>query len=711
MATIDEKQSKVADWLVRRLLEARPGPDALWNIAGAPGAGKTAVLRLVQEALWSHNLIPVLVTAPSGEVDAAPIALLEMADQLHTHRLLNGAIAPLSDPTQRWADKMAAITSRVNQNPQSVVLLCDEPTRWYPNRQSLLGDPPAYTARLFAEWIAKDATCRRVISGRIPGEVPARSQTVVPRLDDGRAFLAEYRSWGEATPLVEHLRECLGEPVPYRSLGEMKLCVALARFREANWVVEQALSGTPADGLLDELLNHLEGDMALSPWRAALARLAVPRTAITGHIFDELTRELSPSDRALIRSCLCVAEKDRVALHPAVRHDVIDRARNPQRQQSNKLWRSLLHERKALHQLLSNEYMPRRGTTYRGDLESLHHELLGDGTTLSDSDERLRFVEQLHEIGRTLSYVHHEHRRAADLFRLALKFDPDHPYSHHYLAFNLDWLAEQSSEVEAHYQKAIDLQPMHPWWWSRWISYLATRGRFQAARGAWRDALDAMSVSEDGSPEWVYSSLHRWVARWLLHWAELDFAEDVLRSIPAEIANRDTSIQALWNLLRALRIAEQGTAVFPLTVPVHEWWSPNGHTGLPLTWQDTPLRSWNPARIAAVDSHLERLFLIVADRPINETAELEYHEVDLSRAEVEAAAQEFTWQELAEGRFLELAYYGEGNALRIGLHRDTEFRDPYLIPLVPPPDRWYQHAVDAAWRSTEHPTDGSAHDP
>ena len=178
------------------------------------------------------------------------------------------------------------------------------------------------------------------------------------------------------------------------------------------------------------------------------------------------------------------------------------------------------------------------------------------------------------------------------MFRLALEFDPEHPYSHHYLAFNLDWLAQEAREVELHYQKAIELQPTHPWWWSRWVSYLATRGRFRDARSAWRTALDAISVSEEGSPEWVYISLHRWVARWLLHWAELDFAEDVLRSIPSTLAERDASIQALWNLLGALRIAEQGPAVFPLTVPVTEWWSANGHTGLPLTWLDQAMRLW-----------------------------------------------------------------------------------------------------------------------
>jgi tetratricopeptide (TPR) repeat protein len=402
----------------------------------------------------------------------------------------------------------------------------------------------------------------------------------------------------------------------------------------------------------------------------------------------------------LIRTCLCVKGSDRFALHPLLRREVVNRARDPQRPEKNQLWRLRVAERRNTHQRLHQEFLSAPATSFRDQLEWLHHELLGSTAAPSPGDPRLRFVEQLHELGRTLSYGFHEHRRAADLFRLALEFDPDHPYSHHYLAFNLDWLAQDTREVEAHYQKAIDLQPTHCWWWSRWVSYLATRGRFQQARSVWRAALDALSVSEEGSPDWVYLSLHRWVARWLLHWAELDFAEDVLRSIPSSLANRDASIQALWNLLGALRIAEQGPAVFPLSVPITQWWSANGHTGLPLTWRDQPMRLWKPARIESVDGRVGRVSLVVADPPIDQKVMLHYREEELSREQVEQAAHEFTWADLEQGRFLELAYYGSENTLRIALHRVTEFRDPQLIPLVPPPDRWYRQTIEAAWDST-----------
>jgi tetratricopeptide (TPR) repeat protein len=703
MATINEKQQNFAGKLVEQVLRFPTGRDALWNLTGSVGSGKTSVLHLIQESFWATGTIPLMVTAPAGEVDAGPIALLEAADQLEAAHLLNGERGAINDPKLRWSDKMAAITAAIERNHNSVVILCDEPALWHRTPQASLEDTPEHCARSFADWIARESTCRRIVSGWVDVDVPVRGRPPVPRLDDGRSFLAESGYWFSAESIAGSLNNALTQELPERSPWEMKLCVALARFKEPRKVAEQVVNGTSVLALLEEVFDLVEGE-EYRVLREGLALLAIPRTYMREQVFNDLTRELTSLDRDLIRSCLCVQESDRIALHPLLRREMVNRARDPQRAEKNQLWRLRIAERRGTHQRLHQEYPSAKATSFRDQLEGLHHELLGGTGLPNPSDNRLRFVEQLHELGRTLSYVFREHQRAANLFRLALEFDPDHPYSHHYLAFNLDWLAQETQEVEAHYQKAIELQPTHPWWWSRWVSYLATRGRFRQARSVWRSALDAMSVSEDGSPEWVYLSLHRWVARWLLHWAELDFAEDVLRSIPSTLSERDASIQALWNLLGALRIAELGPAVFPLTVPITEWWSANGHTGLPLTHPDHPkqeMRFWRPARVSSVDQHSGRLFLVVADRPAEQKAPLHYRDVDLSRDQVEHDAHGFTWADLEEGRFLELAYYGAEETLLIGLHRVTEYRDPQLIPLVPPPDRWYRQAVDAAWDSTE----------
>jgi tetratricopeptide (TPR) repeat protein len=196
-------------------------------------------------------------------------------------------------------------------------------------------------------------------------------------------------------------------------------------------------------------------------------------------------------------------------------YEVMTRARDPRRPAPSNVWRLSAENRIRVHQNLF-ELSNQTETSYRADLDAFHHGILSQRLQPSGAERRLHFVEQLQEIGRSLSYVFRQHRQAADVFRLALGLDDQNAYSHHYLAFNLDWDAESEEEVEFHYQEAIRLQPEHPWWWSRWISYLATRGRFKAAGAQWREALDALSVAEDSTPQWIYLSLHRWVARWVI---------------------------------------------------------------------------------------------------------------------------------------------------------------------------------------------------
>ena len=78
-----------------------PGRGALWNLTGSVGSGKTSVLHEIQESCWAKGTIPLMVTAPAGEVDAGPIALLEAVDQLETAHLLNGERSAINDPKLR----------------------------------------------------------------------------------------------------------------------------------------------------------------------------------------------------------------------------------------------------------------------------------------------------------------------------------------------------------------------------------------------------------------------------------------------------------------------------------------------------------------------------------------------------------------------------------------------------------------------------------
>ncbi len=699
MPTLSERQDQTAVQLVRKLHGLTPGRGSLLNLTGAVGSGKTSVLRRVAEELHREKRwIPVLVTAPNRENDSGPIALLETAGQLRASELLNGEVAILSDPRTRWADKMAAITEVVNKHCEDVVFLCDEPALWYQGEESLLEDTPQFSARLFAEWVASGARCRRIITGRIPCDAKPAGRIATPSLDDGREMLAHQGDWGILWDSASWLRESLPEPVPYRSAWEMKLCVALAALLPADEIASVLTSEASAKVILEQLFDEVEWRADCRDFCTTLAKLALARTHLEKAVLIELMADLPQPGRALIETCLLDWRDGRAVLHPLVRDEVLSRHRLSDRDRNDKPWRMPRGSRMAVHDRLAREYAPGGDSELRNSLESLHHELLGSNSHLLDSDRRLKFVEQLDEIGRTLSYRHHEHRRAVNVFRLAVQLDPEHAYAHHYLAYNLDWLAEETEDLEFHYRKAIRLQPTHPWYWSRWICYLTTRGRNRETRAQWHDAVRALSISGDETPSWIFRALHKWVARWLLHWAELDFAAMVLREIPRRVAQQNASIQALWSLLEALRQAERGDSVFPLSVPPREWRSPAPHTDLPSRFQDAPLHSWSPARVEGIDQEDGVAYLLAAELPPTRDAEFRYFEMELRRDRVEASASGFAWDDLREGSFLELGYYGEGDeGMRIALHRDTTWRDPDLPPLYPPPDRWYQRAVKEAW--------------
>jgi len=623
-----------------------------------------------------------------------------MASQLQAANLMNGELTNISDPKRPWSEKVQSLAGVIDRHDQDIVLLCDEPTYWYQGQDPLLDDTPDNAARSLAERLSGQVTCRRIVSGRIPGNVEPLAQTKAPRIDDGLEFLDDDSQWAQTATLARQFRQALDRPLAFYTLWQIKLLVALSRFKSPREVARQALSNNAATVLLEELFDLLERDPTAESICHSLARLALARTPVARGTFEALTQGISVEDRSLVEICLCEQVDAELSLHPLVRQNVLTRARDPRRWETSNIWRLPHQDRQAVHQTLHGVYV-NGATSLRGEHESLHHELLSGASALAPSDGRLRFVEQLHEIGRTLSYVHHDHAKAVDVFRFALELDSSVAYSHHYLAFNLDWLASEAEQVELHYREAVRLQSNHPWWWSRWICYLATRGRFPEAREAWREASDELSLGRDDPARWLYLSLHRWVARWLLHWSELDFAEDVLRSIPADVADSDMSIQTLRDLLEALRTAERGNTVFPLSVPARDWTSPAPHTDLPGQVDGKSLREWLPARIDSLDPETDQLFLLVGRRTDKPDAPFAYEEMELSKTELESAAIGFRWHQLSDGRFLELGYYGDERTLRIGLHKTTTWRNSHLLPLVPPPNRWYERAVTESWAECE----------
>ncbi len=246
-----------------------------------------------------------------------------------------------------------------------------------------------------------------------------------------------------------------------------------------------------------------------------------------------------------------------------------------------------------LHPVLAQSINARKvlGTEYRDVQQHLTRYYLGDKACLVDATEAFFhateagddalvsqaqpfFIEQLHLRGRSLS-KQKRHSDAAEVFRQVVELDPDDDYAHHYRAFNLDWIAEDQPTIEVEYQRAIDLNPRHPWWHSRWINYLITVGKTTDARIAFANATEALQEAMESHPEYVYRSLHSWVAALLLHRGQLDFARQVLDRVPQDVRGEHRGFVALGEKLAAMEEARRGRGVFPLSVPASQHWRIN----------------------------------------------------------------------------------------------------------------------------------------
>lgn len=701
MSVIDKKQHDTAEWLVTESLKSAPGPSAVINLAGAVGSGKTSVMRLAEGLFRQRGRHPIFLSVPFADAETSALVLAEAADSLAKAGSLNGEAEILRDPKRRWLEKFEAVTEVIDNEPDRFAILCDEPSHWFRQSASEVDDTPDHHARLVSDWIFKQAKCRRVVSGYVSTTgLPFLKQTRAPRIPNGRELLQDSAFWGDAAALAAGIVNATKRPIDYRPVMEIRLLVAWAWLFGPEVAAKQCVREFSATSLLEGLLNGLEdGAQVNMRHRAvcqAISRLAIGRVDLPTPVSADLLSELSPLESDIVFGCFCEERPGSITLHPLVAHEVASRARDRMREDTNAAWRLAPSERFRVHKRLFDlTSQTPAGKSFRADLETLHHGVLSNQIQDISNDSRLHFVEQLHEIGRSLSYVLRQHQQAADVFRMALRLDEENAYSHHYLAFNLDWNAESVEEVETHYQKAIELQPDHPWWWSRWISYLATRGRFKAAANQWRDALDALSVTEDATPDWIYLSLHRWVARWMLHWSNLDLAENVLRSIPSSLQS-DASVSRLNDLLTALRYAENNRSVFPLSVPASNWWSPRPHTNLPLEVDNLQLSHWFPARVQHVDDDGD-IFVLFSKPPKETDGQVVFYEMELAKADIREAVYEVDIECLREGSFIELGYYGANEQLKIGFHAEGLLNDPDLIPLVPPPDRWYRRAVQASW--------------
>lgn len=657
------------DGFVGHLLRTKPG--SITSVRGRTGQGKTRLLRDVAADLPKRDVIPVFLSPPRGEEDTAGAALAAAADTLRAHTLLNGQTAALKDLHTPRAEKIDIVLRGLVKATNSAVLLLDEPARWPAGEWS---DESSATSRQFTQQVcqalAARSGCRVVYTGWHFGVGTDDQPYQLPRAwneTDLPPGLVGHPAWQQ---VKAGLGGTFGERTTPLLCRMYTLLAALATPAEAV----AAARGDLPEHEVAALVERHAADRP--PLRRAWACLAAVRQAFDRRLYERLAGPLPDDLRGLMEELLLTRADGRYELHP-----VLAQAVNPRK--------VLGAEYRAVQKDVATYYLEQPASLAAATEAYFHATEAGDDDLAAAVGPF--FVEQLHLRGRSLSR-RKRHAAAAEVFRQAADLDPADDYARHYRAFNLDWIAEDRPTVEAEYQRAIGLNPRHPWWHSRWINYLVTVGRTADAHAAFGDATDALRDATAARPDRVYESLHCWVAALLLDRGQLDFARRVLDRVPAAVRQAHPGFAALDEKWAALAEARRGWGVFPLSVPASRHWQPSPHLDFPPQVDGQPLRSWNPARVEAVSA--DGVTLIVGRPPAGDTPPA-YGRVHLPAERVAAAADE-PLAALRPGRFVELGFYGDAGVLRIRAHPDAAWEDPALPDLVPPDTLRYLRKQEAA---------------
>jgi tetratricopeptide (TPR) repeat protein len=631
-----------------------------FSVVGNMGRGKTRLLRDLTAQLASRGSLPLYLSPPQRAEDTAGAALAAAADALKAYTLLNGQTSTLKDLHASRQDKIGIVVDGMRKAPNSVVLLLDEPARWASGEWS--GESSA-TGRRFAldvcHELATRPGCRVVYTGNDFGILPKGEPYYLPKAwneFDLPMTLTEHAAW-------KALKGGLGDAFTEQSTP--LLCRLLTMLSMVASTEEAKISARTCLGV-NEVAVVLEQRFVKWPQlRRAWACFALVRNAIDQNLYERLADDLAADQRFVAEELLLTRIEGGYELHP-----VLARSINP---------RDVLGpEYQDVHQYLTRYYLLNAASLAAATEAFFHATEAGDDALVSQVQPF--FVEQLHLQGRSLS-KQKKHRDAAEIFRQAVELDPTDDYAHHYRAFNLDWIAEDQPTIEGEYQHAIDLRSSHPWWHSRWINYLITVGKTTDARSAFARATEALQDAIESHPEYVYRSLHSWVAALLLHRGQLDFARQVLDDVPVDVRGGHRGFVALGEKLAAMEEARRGRGVFPLSVLASQHWRKSPHLDFPPHVDGKELRTWYPARVEAVSKH--GITLIVG-KPSDGGAPPTYGRISLSSDRFDAATLDERTAELGPGRFLELAFFGEDGILKIRSHPQKAWEDPDLPYLTPP---------------------------
>jgi hypothetical protein len=128
--------------------------------------------------------------------------------------------------------------------------------------------------------------------------------------------------------------------------------------------------------------------------------------------------------------------------------------------------------------------------------------------------------------------------------------------------------------------------------------------------------------------------------------------------------------------------------VFPWCVSPEDWWTkPYPHLKFDLAVDSMPLKRWYPGRVVEVDD--ESVWLIVGKKPESPGASPTYGRVPIPRKQFDAACSDVPSSKIEPDRYLELAFYGDDDVLRIRCHPSAVQMDSNLPGFDPPDPRRY----------------------
>lgn len=564
--------SRVVEEILRRIHQG----SRRIALVGAPSSGKTTALGQVAQQIASDGWSTLRTLMPSGD-DAGPLALTLLADQVGCGKLIRDASVPWSkklEETVAATRKKAQGSAGPRKKPHAsgVLVTLDDPQF----------EQPAMTPTPFTEHATSligalsgiDNVAFIVASSRRVPQSWGELVELEPKTDAGRVLAAF--DGGPFAAAAKQVKKLGLDRLATRSPAEVRLLVAIEKLQHQSQLAFEVELSPLA------LLQRVLDVWGLEAQRA-LRGISVLRTPFDDQVLDELLEKVPASIDAMIRSVI-VHRTEAGWVVP----EIVARAVRPTSWQRDRASVDDPAERRghevarAYHQRAFARAAPDDVllTSIRHELEELHHlTQLHDAAAIFARS--VYFVDYYDALGKRLGQLgvrsHGDDQRrwfgkAVTAYQRALDLDETDAYAHHYLAYNVDWLATDAARAETHYVKALELRPDQVWHHGRWISFLVTRGRILEARDAWAAAMKELG---DDRPGWIFDELHRQVARLLLHRGELDFAKQVLDGLSGEAASSAWA-RAERRLYDRLDQAARDQLVFPSSVdPARPWDGPH----------------------------------------------------------------------------------------------------------------------------------------